>query len=88
MNKRQRAYVISFVHKGRRSFGSHNQEWVTELMNAHLYYSISEAASALRDKKFGDEQLNKLLPGTIRKDAKYELITLEELKAIDERRGL
>ena len=65
------------MHKGRRLFGSHTSEWVTELMNARLYYSISEATSALRDKKFGDEQLNKLLPGTIQKDAKYELITLE-----------
>lgn len=77
MNKKQKVYVILFVHKGRRLFGSYTREWVTELMNARLYKSIAEATSALLDRKFDDEQLNKLHPGIIRKDAKYELITVE-----------
>jgi hypothetical protein len=46
-------------------------------MNARLYKSIAEATSAILDRKFDDEQLNKLHPGIIRKDAKYELITVE-----------
>ena len=77
MNKKQKAYAISFVHKGRRLFGSHTSEWVTDLTNARLYKTTAEAANVLLSRKFDDEQLNKLHQGLIRKDTKYELITVE-----------